>query len=835
MALACYAPKCLPRLFLLRQFSVSLLCLNIKLNDVPIRRTRNIGIIAHIDAGKTTTTERMLFYSGKTKHIGNVDEGDTVTDYLPAERERGITIQLAAISIPWNDHKINVIDTPGHADFTFEVIRSLRVLDAAVTILDGVAGVEAQTEKVWVQAHNLNIPKIVYVNKMDRPGAGFSRTVKEIVTKLQTRVVLCNVPYFEHKNGDFQFSGVLDILNCKLLKWMPEQDSTGCEVSVFDLDDQTIENVDELRDIVHKCRESMVETLGELDENVVDSFLEHDGDYMKVPNSILVEALRDQTIKNKVTPVFCGSSFKNIGVQPLLDGITTLLPSPLETCVPEITTARTKKKNSAAVIDSVPAKMDPVRGLIVDGNPNLTLALAFKVMTHATKGVMTFFRVYSGKLSTNTNVINTRTGKKLLMRKLLLMHGDSPEDVKHIAAGNIGVILGHEDEIFTGDTLVSHGPLKKGFSTLEANIKLLPIDVPPSLFNSGIEPMTAGDQRYMDDCIKVLVREDPSLKVSVDEEMGQTVLGGMGELHLDIFKDRLVNEMKAKVRLRDVAVSYKETLTRETANVTTVLSSDELVEVAVSMESFEGRAKECEFADLEGATVLDQDNNIVIFLPDCIDPNMITALDERRWKSEHLLEDLSRAILQGCKAGLQMGGPVLGLPLHSTVVRVNSWKFPVELTTHGPVDLSSASRRAVSGFVSENANSFGLLEPLMETKVYVDSNTVGEVSHDLSQRCQAVITSVEDESTQNIDALAWASEEAEKMYLPPDYTLGSGDSRLDLKNRKTIVAETPLREMLGYLSRLRSITQGSGSFDMKFIRMARVNPVRMSAIINHDQ
>lgn len=834
MALGHNAWKCNIRLLLAKQFSVSLTCFNTALNDVPIRKTRNIGIIAHIDAGKTTTTERMLFYSGRTKHIGNVDEGDTVTDYLPAERQRGITIQLAAISIPWNNHKINIIDTPGHADFTFEVIRSLRVLDAAVTILDGVAGVEAQTEKVWVQAHNLNIPKIVYVNKMDRPGAGFSRTVKEIVTKLQTRVVLCNVPYFEKSKGDFQFAGVLDVINCKLLKWKPEQDSTGCEVSVFDLDDQTIPNIEELREIVVKCRESVVDTLGELEESVVDSFLEHDGDYMKVPAPVLVAALRHQTVMNKVTPVFCGSSFKNIGVQPLLDGITSLLPSPLEICVPEITTTRSKKKNAAAIVEPVLAKMDTVRGLIVNGNPNFTLALAFKVMTHATKGVMTFFRVYSGKLTTNTTVINTRTGKKLLMRKLLLMYGDAPEDVKHIAAGNIGVILGHEDDIFTGDTLVSHGPVKKGFNDSEANIKLLPIDIPPSLFNSGIEPMTAGDQRYMDECIKVLVREDPSLKVSVDEEMGQTVLSGMGELHLDIVKDRLVNEMKAKVRLRDVAVSYKETLVKENTDLCKASSPDGLVEMTVSMASFEGRASESEFATLEGAVVLDQDNNIVIFPPDCINPDMLTAIEERRWKSEHLMDDLYHAILQGCKAGLQIGGPVLGLPLHSTVVIVKSWKFPVELNTHGPVDLSSASRRAVGGFVTENAKLFGLLEPLMETRVYVDSNTVGEVSHDLSQRCQAVITSVEDESTQNVDALAWASEEAEKMYLPPDYTLSSGDSRLDLKNRKTVVAETPLREMLGYLSRLRSITQGSGSFDMTFIRMARVNPTRMSAIINNN-
>ena len=237
-------------------------------NSIGAAKTRNIGIIAHIDAGKTTTTERMIYYSGRTKRIGNVDEGDTVTDYLPSERERGITIQLAAITLPWNQHKINIIDTPGHADFTFEVIRSLRVLDGAVTILDAVAGVEAQTEKVWKQASALNLPKVVYVNKMDRPGAGFSRTVQEVIQKLETRVVLCNLPYFEtNKESDLEFKGVIDVIHQKLLKWN-ETDANGNEISVVNIDETT----PDLLQILEKSRESMVETLGEYDEGIIDSF-----------------------------------------------------------------------------------------------------------------------------------------------------------------------------------------------------------------------------------------------------------------------------------------------------------------------------------------------------------------------------------------------------------------------------------------------------------------------------------------------------------------------------------------------------------------------------------
>ncbi|ODV77483.1 P-loop containing nucleoside triphosphate hydrolase protein [Suhomyces tanzawaensis NRRL Y-17324] len=801
-----------------------------KLNDVGISKTRNIGIIAHIDAGKTTTTERMLFYSGKTNRIGNVDEGDTVTDYLASERQRGITIQLAAITIPWNSHKINIIDTPGHADFTFEVTRSLRVLDGAVTILDGVAGVEAQTEKVWKQAQSLNIPKIAYVNKMDRPGAGFSRTVKEIIQKLQTRVVLCTIPHFEMStDNDPVFKGVVDIIHKKLLKWDTE-DPTGKDISVID-----IETLPEIEEMVRSSRESMIETLGEVDESIIDSFLEHDEDYMRIPIPILNEAIRKATISNYLTPMYCGSSFKNIGVQPLMDAVVNYLPSPLQITKPEIHSTSSKllkvkhqkaKKSITQVMD-VPATMDVTRGLIINDKPNLTVALAFKVMTHATKGVMTFFRVYSGKLNSNTTVTNTRTGKKLLVKKLLLMHGDEPEEVKYIGAGNIGVITGHEDDIITGDTLVSHGPVSKSFTELESNLKLLPIEIPPPLFNSGIEPLTAGDEKYMNECIKGLIREDPSLKVSVDEDLGQTILSGMGELHLDIIKERLVNDMKAKVRLRDVVVSYKESPTKASKPLKTEEGN---ISIELTMDSFEGMASESLYAEEDGAIVFEQENNIVILEPAATPKHMTDSIKERRWKCEQSLQDLQETLIQGLLTGLQIGGPTFGLSLHSTVVRITSWDYPVEEPGQNSSALLGVGRRGVLEYIEENKSSFGILEPYMETKVYVSSDTLGEVSHDLTHRCQAIITSIEDETTQNLDALAWANDESERVFLPPDYTLKSRNSSLDLRNKKIIVAETPLREMIGYLSRLRSITQGRGTFDMTYIGMRRAISSRLDAI-----
>lgn len=822
------------------------ICAESRLNLVPPDRTRNIGIIAHIDAGKTTTTERMLFYSGKTRRIGNVDEGDTVTDFLPSERERGITIQLAAITIPWNNNKINIIDTPGHADFTFEVTRSLRVLDSCITILDAVAGVEAQTEKVWKQAHALGIPKIAYVNKMDRPGAGFSRTVKEIIQKLQTRVVLCNIPYWETPTNDVPiFKGVLDVLNMKLLKWNSEDNANGTDISVTDLQADK-DKYPELYEMVSKSRESMVETLGEFDEAIIDSFLENDEDYMKIPTSVLNSAIKKATNDNYVTPVFCGSSFRNIGVQPLLDAVVSFLPSPLEINIPEVssnapkTLSKMKGKNRKKVTTSedtaVPLAMDPKRGLVINKNPNLTAALAFKVITHPTRGVMTFIRVYSGKLTSNTTVINSRTGKKLNLRKLLLMHGDEPELVQLLTAGNIGVISGTDDEIITGDTIVSHGPVNKPFTGFESNLKMLPIEIPPPLFNSSIEPLTAGDARHMNSCIQMLLREDPSLKVSVDEDLGQTILSGMGELHLEIVKERLVKDMKANARLRDVAVSYKETLAKPNYQLVSQSTGDnDCISVEITMDSFEGLAEKSDFAEEEGAIVLEHENNIIILEPDATPSYMQAALDERRWKSDHSLEDLQETLVHGCITAMQLGGPVFGFALHSTVIRIKRWDFPVDSKDYNSSSLLDVSRRTVSKNIKDLGDSekglFSLLEPIMLTKVYVNSDSLGEVVHDLTHRCQASITSIDDES-ENMDALNWANEEAERVYLPPDYTMKNVGTQVELKNKKVIIAETPLREMIGYLSRLRSITQGRGVFDMSYLGMKRVNKSRLASISN---
>lgn len=814
--LCCLQPKLLLSTLSQRpqlQLSLQLLCRATRLyatvNDIALPKTRNIGIIAHIDAGKTTTTERMIYYSGKSKRIGNVDEGDTVTDYLQAERERGITIQLAAITIPWNNHKINIIDTPGHADFTFEVIRSLRVLDGAVTILDAVAGVEAQTEKVWKQASALKLPRMIYVNKMDRPGAGFSRTVKEVIQKLETRVVLCNTPFFENQELNPEFRGVIDVIHGKLLKWK-EADEFGKEIDVEDID----ETKPELYDVYCKAREYMVETLGEYDESIIDAFLENDENYLKISPELLNRAIRKATIDNYLVPVFCGASFRNIGVQPLMDGITNYLPSPLETPVPDI---KSKKKQE------ISAKMAN-NGLIINNDPKLTVGLVFKVMNHATRGPMAFVRIYSGKLVANSMVVNSRTGAKHSVRKLLIMHGDQPEEVKFIGAGNIGVISGFEDEFHTGDTVISHATSKKAVGTMESTIKLMPIDIPPPLFNSSIEPFTAGDEAHMKKCIDILIREDPSLKVHTEEDMGQTILSGMGELHLEIVRDRLINDMKVKANLRDIAVAYKESYIGKTP--TNGLFETESIQVKLSIEHVD----DCKlFEDVDGAIIFEDENNVIIVPESLASETVQSATEGRRWKCPSSYEELHEAVVNGCSMALQTGGPHLGLSLHSTLVKVEFWNAPVEVNEELIPPLMNAAREAVQS-VKTSENKFGFLEPLMNVRVFVDSADMGEVSHDLSQRCQALIHSVEDESLLNLETANWAKDEAERAYLPPDYTMSKTALADNYKTRKVIHAETPLKEMIGYLSKLRSLTGGKATFNMSFLGMRRVTQSRLNQI-----
>lgn len=737
---------------------------------VPISRIRNIGIIAHIDAGKTTTTERMLFYSGLTSRIGNVDQGDTVTDFLPAERARGITIQSAATTIPWNSHRINLIDTPGHADFTFEVIRSLKVLDGVVTILDAVAGVEAQTEKVWKQS--MTTPKLIFVNKMDREGAGYGRTVKEIVAKLGTKVLLCNVPLFSTVGRQPRFTGVLDVVNQKVIRW-----DEGDKVSVEEPEGDSLAEIT-------KCRESLVETLGEVDEAVVDAFLETE-DYMKIPNDLIQRAIRKSTLENHAVPVLCGASFKNIGVQPLMDAVNSYLPSPVD-ITPDLNTDLVLNKEN---------------GFQVKGNDKLSIALAFKVTTDPIRGVMVFVRVYTGKLVSNSTIYVH--GEPVKIGKLLIMNANVPQEVSEITAGNIGVIV--SDKIKTGDTILFNTQKKK---IKDTDLVVNPIEVPPPVFTISLEPRTSGDKRSMDDALEVLLREDPSLKVTVDEESGQTLLSGMGELHLEIAKGRL-DDLKAKVELGKIMVSYKETILEKASGE----KEQDGVKLSISIEQNPQEAsklaKNMRYVDLS-------DHNY-----------LAVPYEPKDWNLHKLMpyETLTNAIISGTISSIQRG-PILKLPLHSVLVTIDS--IDVADDFQDATVLINVTRQLFAQLLSSSDN-FNIMEPMMKVSVEVSPEDIGSVIQDLTSVRKGVIDSIdEDEASSSLAEFKLISE---NQYVPYDPTLEFIKLRTDFTTGQKINAQVPLKEMIGYLPKLRALTQGRATYHMEFKGMEQVTAERMKEIV----
>ena len=479
-------------------------------------------------------------------------------DYLPAERSRGITITSACITFPWHTHTINLIDTPGHADFTFEVERAIRVLDGAVTILDGVAGVEAQTEKVWRQAHRYGIPRVIYINKLDRVGAGFGRTVREVGIKLGGWPAVCQIPLYEAETESEEvFVGVVDIVEKRVFRW-GEKAKDGRNVTVLDYK-WLEENRPELYQEALKARVALVELLTEFDSDLVEHFLEL-GDHHLIAATDIKKALRTQILdgKGRIIPIFCGASFRNVGVQPLLDGVVDYLPSPEDRPPVEVSWDAGKERGALEVL------------------PTRVCALAFKVIQDPRKGMMVFVRVYSGTLTRAAHLLNTNLGTKERAQRLLRMYADEAVDISEIPTGHIGVILGLK-HARTGDTLISEPP--KPASTHQpsnrkkhskrapllkrdpATLQLKPIIVPPPVFFASLEPTSLSEQKPLEEALAILLREDPSLHVSIDPDSGQTLLAGMGELHLEIARDRLVGDLKAKAEMGRILIGYRETVT----------------------------------------------------------------------------------------------------------------------------------------------------------------------------------------------------------------------------------------------------------------------------------
>ncbi len=491
------------------------------IRDVPLARVRNIGIMAHIDAGKTTTTERILYYTGRTYKIGEVHEGAAVMDWMIQEQERGITITSAATTCKWRDVWINIIDTPGHVDFTVEVERSLRVLDGAVAVFDAVAGVEPQTETVWRQANKYNVPRMCFVNKMDRVGADFFRCVDMIKDRLDATVALVQLPI----GAESEFKGVIDLLEMKALVW---EDGMGESY-------ETVDVPDAMADDAETWRHELVDVVSQFDEVVLEKYVGEE----EITAEDLRNAIRSATIAGSIVPILCGTAFKNKGVQPLLDAVVDYLPSPVDV---------------AAIVGTDIKTEEPLERQASDDEP--FAALAFKIMSDPYVGKLTYFRVYSGKLSAGSPLLNATKDKKERVGRILQMHANHREDKDGVFAGDIVAAVGLKNTT-TGDTLCDPAhPI-----VLERMI------FPEPVISVAIEPKTKVDQDKLGKALSALSEEDPTFQVRTDEETGQTIISGMGELHLDVLVDRMTREFSVAANVGKPQVAYRETITQSVEKV----------------------------------------------------------------------------------------------------------------------------------------------------------------------------------------------------------------------------------------------------------------------------
>jgi elongation factor G len=481
----------------------------------PLDKVRNIGIIAHIDAGKTTVTERILFHTGRTYKVGEVDEGTAVMDWMAQERERGITITAAATTCHWQEHRINIIDTPGHVDFTAEVERSLRVLDGGVVVLDAVSGVEAQSETVWRQADRYGVPRVCFINKMDRVGADFHHTVSMIEERLQAKAIPVQLPWGQES----QFKGVIDLIDNKA--WLFSDD-----VNVPRVESPVPE---EEKEEVARQRQSMIERLAENDDHLMLLYVEGG----EIQNEQIKAAIRRLTVANRIVPVLCGSALRNKGVQLLLDAIVDYLPSPLDIPPVPVVDLQTGEKDVRQASDEAPFS-----------------ALAFKVVADPFMGRLVYFRVYSGKIKAGMRVLNSSKGRKERLGRLILMHANRREEIEETDTGSIAATLGLKDT-FTGDTLCD--PARP--------VLLEAIRFPEPVLSMVVEPKSKADQDKLGEAMNKLSEEDPTFKVRTDQETGQTLISGMGELHLEVLIDRMLREFNVKVRVGKPQVAYKETIT----------------------------------------------------------------------------------------------------------------------------------------------------------------------------------------------------------------------------------------------------------------------------------
>ena len=698
----------------------------------PLKRYRNIGICAHVDAGKTTTTERVLFYTGLSHKVGEVHDGAATMDWMEQEQERGITITSAATTCFWqgmskqfDEHRINIIDTPGHVDFTVEVERSLRVLDGAVVVLCGSSGVQPQTETVWRQANRYEVPRMIFVNKMDRAGADFFMVVEQVRKRLGANAVPIQINW----GAEDEFKGVIDLIKMKAIVW--DEDNHGMNYELIDIPA-------ELQDTAAEWREHMLESAAEASEELMDKYLEEG----ELSEEEVKAALRQRTLANEICLVTCGSAFKNKGVQAVLDAVIEYMPSPLE-------------------VKAIEGELDDKDGTIetreADDKAPFA-ALAFKIATDPFVGTLTFIRVYSGVLKSGDGVFNSVKSKKERVGRIVQMHSNSREEIKEVYAGDIAACIGLKD-VTTGDTLCDP----------DHKIVLERMEFPEPVISVAVEPKSKADQEKMGVALGKLAQEDPSFRVETDEESGQTIISGMGELHLDILVDRMRREFNVEANIGKPQVAYRETIR------TKVEQEGKFVRQSGGRGQF-GHV----WVRIEPLTAEDKG-----------DDEEMTFKFESEIVGGAVPKEYVPAVEKGAAEQLK-NGVIAGYPMIDVKVTLFDGSY------HDVDSNETAFKVASSMAIKAGAPKAGavLLEPLMKVEVVTPEDFMGDVMGDLNRR-RGLVQGMDDSST-----------------------------------GKIINALVPLGEMFGYATDLRSQTQGRASYSMEFAKYDEAPNSIVEAVIN---
>ncbi|MBZ5563721.1 MAG: elongation factor G [Acidobacteriia bacterium] len=709
--------------------------------QVPLEKTRNIGIMAHIDAGKTTTTERVLYYTGRTHKMGEVHDGTAVMDFMVQEQERGITITSAATTCFWNDTRINIIDTPGHVDFTAEVERSLRVLDGAIAILGSVEGVEPQTEAVWRQADKYRVPRIVFVNKMDRVGADFDTCVSQMRSKLHANPLTLQLPLGKEDN----FEGIIDLVRMRAIIWREE--TLG---AAFD----DVEIPEAYREAARHAHDQMVEALGEVDDQIMEKYVHSE----PLSEEEIRAAVRRATIAMKAFPVLCGAAFKNKGVQPLLDAVVDYLPSPVD--VPPVEGVSPDDEDKTLTRRAA------------DDQP--LAALVFKIMTDPFVGQLAFLRIYSGTLSQGQTVYSPRRDRRERVSRLLLMHANKREEIAEAFAGDINAAVGLKS-VSTGDTICDE----------KAAIILESMDFPAPVISVAIEPKTKADQDKLGSALSKLTQEDPTFKVHTDPDTGQTLISGMGELHLEILVDRMVREFNVAANVGRPQVAYRET----------ILGSAEGEGKHIRQTGGHGqyghvflRIEPLPHPDLNAIAELTRKKSTNKFDPELnllFRDEIVSGVVPREFIIP-TYEGVREAMETGVLAGYEMTGISVTL-FDGSFHEVDSSEIAFKIA--GSLGFKEAVRRARPV----------LLEPVMKVEVVVPEEYMGDVLGDLSSRRGRIEGMEKRGSTQILRAIV------------------------------------PLAEMFGYATELRSRTQGRASYTMHFLRYEQAPPAIAEEVVARVQ